>query len=36
MKHALRLLLADFDQALGLSGCASPAELSRSMISVLR
>ncbi|MBF6214314.1 lactate 2-monooxygenase [Nocardia puris] len=36
VKHALRLLLADFDQALGLSGCASPAELSRSMISVLR
>lgn len=36
VKHALRLLLADFDQALGLSGCANPGELSRSMISVLR
>ncbi|MEU8895034.1 lactate 2-monooxygenase [Nocardia sp. NPDC048505] len=31
-RHALRLLLADFDSALGLAGCASPAELDRSLI----
>ncbi|WP_433734825.1 alpha-hydroxy-acid oxidizing protein [Nocardia sp. CA-129566] len=29
VRHALRVLLADFDAAMGLSGCASPAELAR-------
>ncbi|WP_054812949.1 alpha-hydroxy-acid oxidizing protein [Nocardia arizonensis] len=32
LRHALRMLLADFDSVLGLSGCASPDELSRSLI----
>ncbi|WP_232839430.1 MULTISPECIES: alpha-hydroxy-acid oxidizing protein [Nocardia] len=36
VRHALRMLLADFDSALGLSGCATPAELSRSMIVTSR
>lgn len=35
-RHALRLLLADFDSALGLVGCASPAELDRSLIATTR
>ncbi|WP_194816785.1 lactate 2-monooxygenase [Nocardia sp. XZ_19_385] len=35
-RHALRLLLADFDSALGLAGCASPAELDRSLIASTR
>ncbi|MEV0296533.1 alpha-hydroxy-acid oxidizing protein [Nocardia sp. NPDC050710] len=36
MRHALRLLLADFDSALGLSGCAGPADLNRSLIATVR
>ncbi|MFQ6394790.1 lactate 2-monooxygenase [Nocardia sp. KC 131] len=36
VRHALRLLLADFDSALGLSGCASPAELDRSLVVTAR
>ncbi|WP_330251207.1 lactate 2-monooxygenase [Nocardia sp. NBC_00565] len=36
VRHALRVLLADFDSVLGLSGCASPAELDRSLISIAR
>ncbi|MFD0362045.1 lactate 2-monooxygenase [Nocardia sp. GCM10030253] len=36
VRHALRLLLADFDSALGLSGCASPAELDRSLVATAR
>ncbi|WP_156095107.1 alpha-hydroxy-acid oxidizing protein [Nocardia lijiangensis] len=36
VRHALRLLLADLDSALGLSGCAGVADLNRSMISVAR
>ncbi|MEV6274594.1 lactate 2-monooxygenase [Nocardia sp. NPDC051832] len=35
-RHALRLLLADFDSALGLAGCASPAGLDRSLIASAR
>ncbi|MFE6863715.1 alpha-hydroxy-acid oxidizing protein [Nocardia sp. NPDC057668] len=33
VRHALRALLADFDSAMGLSGCTTPAELNRTMIS---
>ncbi|WP_431955160.1 alpha-hydroxy-acid oxidizing protein [Nocardia lijiangensis] len=36
VRHALRLLLADLDSALGLSGCAGVADLNRSMIAVAR
>lgn len=36
VRHALRCLLADFDAAMGLSGCRSPHELSRTMISSYR
>ncbi|MEU2257398.1 alpha-hydroxy-acid oxidizing protein [Nocardia xishanensis] len=35
-RHALRLLLADLDSALGLSGCATPADLNRGMIAAVR
>lgn len=36
VRHALRALLADFDAAMGLSGCTSVGELSRTMISSFR
>ncbi|MET7769117.1 lactate 2-monooxygenase [Nocardia sp. NPDC005366] len=36
VRHALRLLLADFDSALGLSGCATPGDLNRSLIVTSR
>ncbi|WP_067570730.1 lactate 2-monooxygenase [Nocardia acidivorans] len=36
VRHALRALLADFDAAMGLSGCAGLDELSRTMISSFR
>ncbi|MFE7798370.1 lactate 2-monooxygenase [Nocardia sp. NPDC057440] len=36
VRHALRVLLADFDSALGLSGCASPGELDRSFVATAR
>lgn len=36
VKHALRCLLADFDAAMGLSGCTAVTELSRTMISSFR
>ncbi|AYF76518.1 alpha-hydroxy-acid oxidizing protein [Nocardia yunnanensis] len=36
VRHALRCLLADFDAAMGLSGCRDPHELSRTMISSYR
>lgn len=36
VRHALRLLLADFDSAMGLSGCAKVAELDRALISTVR
>ncbi|MGV9819144.1 lactate 2-monooxygenase [Nocardia xishanensis] len=35
-RHALRLLLADLDSVLGLSGCAKPADLNRGMIAAVR
>ncbi|MEV0029309.1 alpha-hydroxy-acid oxidizing protein [Nocardia sp. NPDC050793] len=35
-RHALRLLLADLDSVLGLSGCARPADLNRGMIAAVR
>ncbi|WP_280492089.1 alpha-hydroxy-acid oxidizing protein [Nocardia asiatica] len=35
-RHALRVLLADFDSALGLSGCANPAAVSRALLSTVR
>ncbi|MGY2028912.1 alpha-hydroxy-acid oxidizing protein [Nocardia gipuzkoensis] len=35
-RHALRALLADFDSALGLSGCANPAAVSRALLSTVR
>lgn len=36
VRHALRVLLADFDSVMGLSGCANPAELNRSLIATIR
>ncbi|MEU2122415.1 lactate 2-monooxygenase [Nocardia niwae] len=36
VRHALRMLLADFDSALGLSGCTSPAEVNRALLSTVR
>ncbi|MFF2553359.1 alpha-hydroxy-acid oxidizing protein [Nocardia sp. NPDC058058] len=36
VRHALRTLLADFDAAMGLSGCSSVHDLSRTMISSFR
>ncbi|WP_067531943.1 alpha-hydroxy-acid oxidizing protein [Nocardia crassostreae] len=36
VRHALRCLLADFDAAMGLSGCATLSDLSRTMISSFR
>ncbi|WP_433564043.1 lactate 2-monooxygenase [Nocardia sp. CA-151230] len=36
VRHALRCLLADFDAAMGLSGCTSLHDLSRTMISTYR
>ncbi|WP_282785258.1 lactate 2-monooxygenase [Nocardia sp. CC201C] len=36
VRHALRCLLADFDAAMGLSGCTSVGDLSRTMISSFR
>ncbi|MFD9615524.1 alpha-hydroxy-acid oxidizing protein, partial [Streptomyces sp. NPDC059083] len=36
VRHALRCLLADFDAAMGLSGCTSLHDLSRTMISTHR
>ncbi|WP_330183986.1 lactate 2-monooxygenase [Nocardia sp. NBC_01503] len=36
VRHALRTLLADFDAAMGLSGCTSLEDLSRTMISSFR
>ncbi|WP_328408100.1 lactate 2-monooxygenase [Nocardia sp. NBC_00403] len=36
VRHALRVLLADFDSALGLSGCASPGALDRSLVATAR
>ncbi|MFI9511411.1 lactate 2-monooxygenase [Nocardia sp. NPDC052566] len=36
VRHALRLLLADFDATVGLSGCVSAAELNRSLIASVR
>lgn len=36
VRHALRALLADFDAGMGLSGCTSLADLSRTMISSFR
>lgn len=36
VRHALRSLLADFDAAMGLSGCTTVTELSRTMISSFR
>ncbi|MFI6870883.1 lactate 2-monooxygenase [Nocardia sp. NPDC050406] len=36
VRHALRSLLADFDAAMGLSGCTAVSELSRTMISSFR
>ncbi|MRH86086.1 alpha-hydroxy-acid oxidizing protein [Nocardia sp. SYP-A9097] len=36
VRHALRTLLADFDAAMGLSGCTSLNDLSRTMISSFR
>lgn len=35
-RHALRILLADFDSALGLSGCTNPAAVSRALLSMVR
>ncbi|WP_431966490.1 alpha-hydroxy-acid oxidizing protein [Nocardia sp. bgisy134] len=35
-RHALRLLLADLDSVLGLSGCAKVADLNRGMIAAAR
>ncbi|WP_280246526.1 alpha-hydroxy-acid oxidizing protein [Nocardia abscessus] len=35
-RHALRALLADFDSALGLSGCANPAAVTRALLSTVR
>ncbi|MCP2276920.1 FMN-dependent dehydrogenase, includes L-lactate dehydrogenase and type II isopentenyl diphosphate isomerase [Nocardia amikacinitolerans] len=35
-RHALRLLLADLDSALGLSGCANVADLNRGTIAAVR
>ncbi|MFB8008036.1 alpha-hydroxy-acid oxidizing protein [Nocardia sp. NPDC056000] len=36
VRHALRTLLADFDAAMGLSGCTTVHDLSRTMISSFR
>lgn len=36
VRHALRLLLADFDSAMGLSGCADLARVSRDLLAVPR
>ncbi|MFC3963925.1 alpha-hydroxy-acid oxidizing protein [Nocardia jiangsuensis] len=36
VRHALRVLLADFDSALGLSGSASVTGLDRSLLSIVR
>ncbi|WP_378735849.1 lactate 2-monooxygenase [Nocardia brasiliensis] len=36
VRHALRLLLADFDTAMGLTGCANLAEVDRSLIATVR
>ncbi|WP_067799976.1 alpha-hydroxy-acid oxidizing protein [Nocardia beijingensis] len=36
VRHALRTLLADFDSALGLAGCASPAAVNRALLSTVR
>ncbi|WP_281876756.1 lactate 2-monooxygenase [Nocardia sputorum] len=36
VRHALRALLADFESALGLSGCTSPAEVNRALLSTVR
>ncbi|MEV6431736.1 lactate 2-monooxygenase [Nocardia sp. NPDC051463] len=36
VRHALRVLLADFDSTLGLSGCAGPGELDRSLVATAR
>jgi isopentenyl diphosphate isomerase/L-lactate dehydrogenase-like FMN-dependent dehydrogenase len=36
VRHALRLLLSDFDSTLGLTGCARPAELNRSFVATAR
>ncbi|MBB5913601.1 isopentenyl diphosphate isomerase/L-lactate dehydrogenase-like FMN-dependent dehydrogenase [Nocardia transvalensis] len=36
VRHALRILLADLDSAMGLSGCTGVADLSRTMLSTAR
>ncbi|WP_280267474.1 alpha-hydroxy-acid oxidizing protein [Nocardia wallacei] len=36
VRHALRLLLADLDASMGLSGCAEIADLDRAMLSTAR
>lgn len=36
VRHALRTLLADFDSALGLAGCANPAAVNRALLSTVR
>ncbi len=36
VRHALRLLLGDFDQTMGLAGCASIADLDRTLLSTQR
>ncbi|MEU4316054.1 alpha-hydroxy-acid oxidizing protein [Nocardia sp. NPDC024068] len=36
VRHALRLLLADFDSAMGLSGCAGLAGITRDLLAVPR
>ncbi|MGW1740740.1 alpha-hydroxy-acid oxidizing protein [Nocardia sp. NPDC001965] len=36
VRHALRLLLADFDSAMGLSGCAELAGITRELLAVPR
>lgn len=36
VRHALRLLLADFDSAMGLSGCADLAGITRDLLAVPR
>ncbi|WP_024801238.1 alpha-hydroxy-acid oxidizing protein [Nocardia sp. BMG51109] len=36
VRHALRILLADLDVAMGLSGCAAVSDLSRAMLATAR
>jgi isopentenyl diphosphate isomerase/L-lactate dehydrogenase-like FMN-dependent dehydrogenase len=36
VRHALRLLLADFDSAMGLSGCADLSGITRDLLAVPR